>query len=566
MPPAYGRWAIRPFAPLTLELSHTPLASTPTSDFRPPTFLAGFWVTSLGTLASRVLGLVRDMATAALLGLGSGGAMDAFVVAFRIPNLFRRLFGEGALAASYLPVLAERLHHERASAWQLTSVVLTWLTIVLSVVVLVGEALCGALWLALGPASQERLLVGLLAIMLPYLLLGCLAAQVSATLQALGQFRMPAVAPTIMNLCWIVGAWWIAPAVARDEHAQAHWLAVFVLIGGLAQLAVQWPALLRLGFRFDYNWTAAREPARRVALAMLPLAAGYSVTQINTLIDSLLAWGLSAPTGGPQTIAWLGHRVAYPMQQGAAAAVYYGERFYQFPLGVLGLAVATVIFPRLAQHAVRGERGRVADELSAGLRFVWFLSLPAGVGLMMLAEPLARLCFERGEFTPADTERAGRMIYWYSTGVWAYCSLPVLARGFYALGDRKTQVVSSLLAVGVNLAMNLVLIWPLAERGLALSTAAAAALQTIVLASTFSRRLAALDWRAMRRSLVKTSLATAAMAIWTILLLRWLPPGQATRGQELFLVLAIVASAVAVYALVAWLVRHEEMRLLFKRR
>jgi len=474
--------------------------------------IAGTRITSLGTLASRVLGMVRDMATAALLGLSGGGVMDAFVVAFRVPNLFRRLFGEGALTASYLPVLAAQLEKDRKSAWQLASVTLTWLAVVLAVLVLIGEGLLGMAWLAWADVPNVRLLVGLAAVMLPYALLICLTAQVTATMHALSHFTTGALTPTLLNICWLTAAWLIAPHFAPDRAAQAYVLATAVLISGALQLGVQWPVLRYLGFRFDYDWAASREALGRIVHNVAPTLVGLAVTQINTLLDSLIAWGLAAAPDGPQQIAWLGGAVRYPLEQGAAAAIYYGERLYYFPLGVLGLAVATAIFPLLSRHAARDDRRQLGADLTLGLRLVICLGVPAGVGLIMLAEPLARLLFERGQFTAADTQRAARMIGCYATGVWAYCALPVVVRGFYALGDYAAPVRIAACIVGLNLTLNLTLIWPMAEAGLAVATAASATVQVLLLMLIFSRRKGPLYWRVLAATGARTVLATAVMA------------------------------------------------------
>ena len=472
--------------------------------------ISGAGITSLGTLASRVLGMVRDMATAALLGMSGSPVMDAFVVAFRIPNLFRRLFGEGALTASYVPVLAARLEKDRHGAWQLVSVGLVWLSVILAGLVLLAEGVCGIVYAVWGNRPGMPLLLGLTALMMPYMLFICLAAQAAATLQCLGHFALPALAPTLLNVCWLAAVWGIAPWLA-DQDAQAHVLAVSVLVAGVLQLAVQWPKLVALGFRFDYRWRAARDSLREIVAAMGPMVLGLAITQINTLMDSLIAWGLSAPPDGSREIGWLGG-VAYPMQQGAASAIYYGERLYEFPLAIVGIAVATAIFPLLSRHAARGDHRMLGADLTLGLRLVLFLGVPASAGLILLAEPLACLLFQHGHFTAADTARAARMIACYSAGVWAFCSLPVVVRGFYALGDRITPVRIGAAVVGLNLALDLILVWPLAEAGLAVSTSIAAVVQLVLLALILSRRDVPLDWRPLAGTAARTLIATALMA------------------------------------------------------
>ena len=398
--------------------------------------LVGFWATSLGTLASRILGLLRDVATASLLGLAAGGVTDAFVLAFRLPNLLRRLLGEGALASSYLPVLAAELERDRARAQALATAVVAGLAAALTGVLLVGECLCGLVWIESADPAL-RLLVGLTATMLPYLWFVCLAAQLAATLQALSRFSVPALAAAVMNIGWLVGAWWIAPAVSTDKTTQAYALAGCVVAAGALQAAVQLAALRRAGFAWRIDWRASAEPGLRVLRALGPLAIALGVTQINTLVDSLVAWGLTAPAraatidaaaAGSATIDWLPGGIEYPLRTGATAALYYAERFYQFPVGLLGVAVATAIFPLLSRHAAHGRRGQLGSDLVGGLRLVCFTSLPAAVGLMLLAKPLTAPLFEHGAFTADDAARTARTTAGYALGICAYAMLPVLAR------------------------------------------------------------------------------------------------------------------------------------------
>ena len=526
--------------------------------------LSGARVTSLGTLASRVLGMVRDVVTAGLLGMSSGGIMDAFVIAFRVPNLFRRLFGEGALTASYLPVLTARLEQDRAAAWRLASVTLTWLVIVLSGVVIVAEAICGLLWLLYADRPVVPLLLGLSAVMLPYMIFICVAAQIAATLHALSSFRAPAVVPIVLNVCWIAAAVLIAPRFGDDKESQAYVLAGCVLVAGVLQVAVQLPALHRHGFRYRYDLAATRDDVRRIVTSMGPMMLGLAVTQINTLADSLIAWALAVAPERSGTIAWLPGELEYPLEQGAAAAIYYGERMYQFPVGILGLAVATAIFPLLSRHAARGDRIRLGEDLTLGLRLVIYLALPATVGLVLLSEPITRLLFEHGKWTPDDTPRTARMIAGYGLGVWAYCALPVVIRGYYAIGDRVTPVRVGLAMVALNLTLNLALVWPLKELGLALSTAACASVQLIVLTALFSRRSSPLAWKPLALTLLRTLPAAAVMAIAGYASLTAMSPGE-TFSDELLRVTITVAVCVAVFFLLTWLLGGREWKMLLGR-
>jgi putative peptidoglycan lipid II flippase len=292
---------------------------------------------------------------------------------------------------------------------------------------------------------------------------------------------------------------------------------------------------------------------------------GLAVTQINTLCDSLLAWALAAPGDDGGNIAWLGLAVPYPMQRGAVAALYYGERLYQFPLGLLGMAVATVIFPALSRHAARDEHDRLADDLTLGLRLVLFLGVPAGAGLVLLSDPLARLLFEHGEFTADDAARVARMIACYGLGVWAFCALPVVVRGFYALGDQRTPVKAGLAAMVANLALNLALVWPMAEAGLALATSLSAILQLGVLVGLFVRQFGRLCWGELATTVRTTLIATAAMlAAGTGVL--WLTPRGLNLGAELADVFLPIAAAGVSFAAVTWSLHAPELELLIGRR
>jgi putative peptidoglycan lipid II flippase len=520
-------------------------------------------VTSLGTAASRLLGLVRDMVTAALLGLGEGGVMDALVVAFRVSNLPRRIFGEGALAASLLPVFAAEERRDRRAAWQFVSVLLVLVTLGLTGLVLAGEVVCLAWWW-LAASASAALLPGLLAVMLPYLVFVCLAAQVSTVLVGLLRFRAAALAPVVLNVCWLAAAWWIAPGLSTEPAAQAYVIAVAIVVSGLVQVAVQLPSLRAAGFRFDFNWPAARPAVRQVAASMLPIALGLAVTQLNTLVDSFVAIGLAAEPGGPRTIGWLGGAVRYPLETGAAAAVYYGERFYQLPVGLLGVAIATVTYPMLARHAARGDSASVGADLTLALRLVWFLALPAGVGMMLVAGPATRVLFERGAFSADDAARAAAMIACYAGAVWAYCALPVLVRAYYAVGNRTTPARLGIVAVAINLVLTLSLIWPLAERGLAISTAVAAGVQAVSLAVVFSRTGSQLAWRPLLTTLVKGAAATIVMALAVIAIEHFVPVGTSRGELAAKLVLAIGTGAI-VYIAAARLLSMSELTILLRR-
>jgi putative peptidoglycan lipid II flippase len=289
--------------------------------------------------------------------------------------------------------------------------------------------------------------------------------------------------------------------------------------------------------------------------------AGLAVTQINTFNDSLIAWGLARASDGPEFIPWLGGAVRYPMRQGAVAAIFFGDQLSEFPLGIVGMAVAVAIFPLLSRHAARGDRRQLGSDMTLGLRLVFCLGVPAGTGLILLAAPIARLLLQHGYFQAEDTVRAARMIAWYASGVWAYCASQVIVRGFYALNDAGTPARIAAWIVTLNLALNLTLIWPMAEAGLAASTSVAAAVQTLVLMTIFSRRHAPLGWRALLATAARTILSTLVMAGAVYLALAQMPGGDRFTDQ-LIRVGVPVASGAAVYCGVYWLLGGRELGML----
>jgi putative peptidoglycan lipid II flippase len=545
--------------------------------FAVPRLFSGLRVVASSTLLSRVLGLVRDVATAGLFGLGP--VMDAFAFAFRIPNLTRRLFGEGALSAAFLPAFARELERSsdlslRASdrqvgnlphdsAWQLASAVFALLAVLLGLVVLGGELLLWLLSYWFAGHAHTQLLLGLTAVMLPYALLICLAAQVTAVLHALGHFTWPALVPVALNVVWLATIWFVDPYFEPDREAQAYALAVCVVFAGVLQLGMQWPALRRCGFRFNFGWGKSWPAVKDVVRAMVPVTLGLSITQINTLLDSLIAWSFTRPDTGAAFMPLPGGP-RYPLEPGAVSALYYGERVYQFPLGVFGVALGTVLFPLLARHAARGEFDKLRHDLTLGLRLVIVIGLPASVGLVLVADPLARTLFQRGQFTALDAARTAKMVTAYGSGVWAYCAVPILYRAFYALGERAVTVRIGGLAVLVDFACNLTLIWPLAERGLAWSTALTAIFHVGLLLWFLQHRLGRLEWPLLGRTALRAGLATVAMSIGCAATQQFVPRGVSSGGRAIELLVPILA-AVAVYFAAARLLRLDEFWMLFRR-
>ena len=525
------------------------------------TFAGNLRLVSLCTLLSRVLGLIRDAAMAA--AFGNGPLLDAFTVAFRLPNLARVLLGEGALATAFLPAFVKELEHAGAeSARRLASATAVALTLFLTVAVLLMEAGL-ILWGWLVPLSEEsRLLRNLIGLMLPYVVTVCLAAQLSAVLQALGRFGWPALLPVVFNLGWLAG---IAVFVPLWDHPEAriYVMATCVLGAGLIQAACPIVVLARAGYAFDARWREAWPQVAGILRTMAPIIIGLSITQLNTVLDSFVAWGFARPETGSDLMPLPGSP-RYPLEPGAASALYFGQRLYQFPLGVFGVALGTVLYPLLARHAQRGEFERLREDLSLGLRLVAAIGIPASAGLMLISQPVATLCFQYGQFDAADARQTGLMILAYGSAVWAYCGLLILNRGFYAVGDRITPLRIGLMGVGLNLIGNLTLIWWLHEQGLAFSTAIVAMLQCALNGWAIQGRVGRLNWPAIRVCIGKTLLATAVMAAVCLATQQLLEATPLPLGR-LWNVLLPVFSGGAGYLGMAWLIGLKEPGLLLKR-
>jgi putative peptidoglycan lipid II flippase len=514
---------------------------------------SGFRIVVTSTVLSRVLGMVRDIATARLFG--TSPVMDAFAFAFRIPNLARRLFGEGALSAAFLPVFAREWEASRGgartSAWQLATAVFALLTVVLSSAVLIGEA---ALWVwsqVGSPDDDTRLLIGLTAVMLPYLVLICLAAQVTAVLHALGHFTIPALVPVVLNVCWIASIFVVDPFFEPHRIHQAYALGVCVLMAGLLQLGLQWPMLVSFGYSVRLQWQSSWPAVREILRSMIPVTLGLSIMQLNTLLDSAIAWWFSNPTGSP-------------LAPGTVSVLYYSERGYQFPLGVFGVALGTVLFPLFARHAARGEIDHVREDLSLALRLVLVIGIPASVGMMLVAEPFTELLFQGGDFTPADSLRTSRMLAAYGLGVWAYCGVPVLYRAFYALGERVAPLRIGLAASLLDMVSKLVLIWPLGERAFAFSTAMSSVVHVAGLTWLLQARVGPVDWRRLAATAWRTVLAAAVMSIVCGYTLELFDQAPTVTARLIRLVVPLTLSIVTYFA-AAWLLGVEEMWLLVSR-
>ena len=419
-----------------------------------------FGTVGANTLVSRVLGFVRDLVTAHVFG--AGAATDAFFVAFKIPNFLRRLFAEGAFATAFVPVLSE--YKARRSVEELrlfVDHVASTLGLALLGVTAIGMLAAPALIGLFAPGFLREpavfdLAAGMLRITFPYLFLISLTAFAGGVLNTHQRFGVPAFTPVLLNLSLIGCAWWLAPVLEQPITA----LAWGVLLAGVAQLAFQVPFLRQLNLMPRFRPAPRDEGVRRVLRLMVPALFGVSVAQISLLFDTLIASFLDAGS-----ITWL----------------YYSDRLMEFPLGILGAALATVILPSLSRRHAESSPKEFSRTLDWGLRTTLLLGVPASLGLFLLAGPMLAALFHSGNFDQHDVLMAERSLKAYSAGLTAFILVKVLAPGFYARQNTRTPVRIAVIALATNMALNVALVFPLRHAGLALATTLAAALNAALL-------------------------------------------------------------------------------------
>lgn len=533
------------------------------------------------TLASRVLGLVRDLILVRVFGNTAIGS--AFAAAFAVPNLFRRLFGEGALAAALVPIYTEQREADKVVADRYGSAVIALTAVATTLMLIAVElTLAGLLWALPRDAERDRSLT-LVMIMLPFMPLVCVSAAMGAILHVHRVFFPTAVAPVIVNLFMIGGGIWHF-ATSADPLATARLVGVLTVVAGVVQIG--WCArALRGRFRWTRVFEGTGPGLRKTARNFIPVALGLGVIQINSFFDTLLAMYPS----------WVGPEIfgrAYPLDEQANAVLFFTQRLYQFPLGVFGIAVATAVFPLLAAHAKQPER--FARTLAQGVRLSFFIGLPASIGLALVRTDAVTVLFGQtggtgeaetgGGFDALGLERSAAVLLAYAAAVWAYSLNHVFTRAMYAQGDTKTPVRVAIGAVLLNTSLNLVMIWPLAEAGLAWATAISSVAQCVVLGLLLERKGRKAGAGALEpadvRSLLITVTSSLVMGVLVFLTLRLWPgissgasPGDESasgfwdvpwNGAALRLVVACAVGAVS-YGCTALILRRPEYRWLLER-
>lgn len=461
----------------------------------------------VATLSSRILGFVRDMVLARLFG--ATPAADAFFVAYRVPNLLRELFAEGSMSAAFIPVFTE-YHTLKAKrdAWELASATFTTLLTIVTAVTLLGIlAAPGIVWL-LAPGFRESpdklALTSLLTqVMFPYLIFISLAALAMGILNSLRAFAAPAFSPVFFNVFTIACMLFLAPWLPEPIIG----VAIGIVVGGLAQFAMQLPGLKGRGMLFGWRFNPGHPGVKRIGLLMVPSLLGLSVTQINITVSTILA---SYFPGGPTYL-------------------FYGMRLIQFPLGIFGVALATAILPTLSAQAARGALDELRTTIGFGLRMILFIILPAMVGLILLRYPIVHLVFEHGSFTQADALATATALLCYAVGLWAFAGVRIIVSAFYSLQDTKTPAITAGIAVMVNIFLSLWLMTLLGAAGLALATALASMLNGSILVGVLHHRLGRVDWGGVLRSagrVLGACIPMAAICLWIAGASMWTESGR----------------------------------------
>ncbi len=511
--------------------------------------IKGFRLIAMLTVVSRVFGMLRDMAFAYFLGAGL--IMDIWVIAFKIPNLARRIFGEGAATSSFIPVYSDQLKKDRAAAYQLAHTVVTVIVVLLTGVVLAGLGLIAYIHRFHAPLESTRLMLVLAALMLPYMVMICAEAILAGILNTHRHFAAPAAAPIVLNIVNIttlcVGGW----VMGLEPEQHVFLLAFGVLAAGVIQVGMQMVPMRRLGLTLRPAWQVHSEAFKRILWLMGPMILGMAVTQLNTLADDIIAKSLSGSVEKGTSFVMLGRELRYPVWAGSVAGLFYAQRLYQFPLGVLGISLATAIFPVLSDAAADQDDARLAETTQQGLQAAIFLALPSTAGLILIARPLVAAIYQRGRFTAGDTALASGVLICYALGLCGFFVQQILPRVFYALKNSKVPARTAVMAVVLNVILNLTLIWPMGAAGLALSTAICSYVQAGILLWLLHRRMGirfdGRFWSVLSRTLLGTGVMAAVG--WAVLAALGGLPG--SFRMDVVRVLATAAVCVGVYAAAA---------------
>ena len=485
------------------------------------------------TVLSRVLGLGRDAVMAAIFG--ATPAADAFFVAFRIPNLMRQLFGEGALASAFIPVYTDILEKEGKSkagqfAGNLFSLLILVLTILTALGVIFAPYLVKVIAFGFVPGSEVfNLTVLLTRWMLPYMVFICAAALGMGILNSHRHFLVPAAAPALLNVSIIIAALYVAPNLDVPITA----LAWGVLAGGVLQLMVQLPPMKKRGVIPRIGIPVLTPEVRRMAVIMGPAVLGVAVYQFNILVDTLLATFLPA---------------------GSITYLWYGNRIMQFPLGVFGIALATAALPTLSSQVAEGRHDDFRQTVSFSLGLTAFIGIPAALGLIALNEPVMATLFGRGAFNAVDVSGAAKALLYYAIGLPFFIGVKILGRAFFALENTRTPFIAAGTALVVNVVLNLMLMGPMGHAGLALATSLASGVNLLILAYYFTRTTGR-EWfdSELKREIMSSIAAAGVMFIGITVVAGMLPWMELTTFTRAIYLVGCVGLGIGVYSVTGWI-------------
>ncbi len=509
-------------------------AGAPPSEGGHPRLARSAGVFGLATIASRLLGLVRDQVLA--FYFGAGDANDAFRIASRLPNLVRDLFAEGAMSAAFVPTFTRHLTlHGRERAWRLASSVINALLLVTGALVVAGIIFAEPLVRLFASGFAEvpgkiELTISLTRIVFPFLTLAAVAAALMGMLNSLGHFFVPALSPAMFNVAIIVISLALIPIAPSLGVHPITIVAIATLVGGVGQLAIQWPPLKREGFQYRPVLDLKDEGLHRVLLLMGPGTIGMAATQINVLVNSVLATG-----EGTGAVTWL----------------EFAFRLMYLPIGLFGVSIATAATPAISRMVAETDFVRIRSTLANALGLMMFLNVPATVGLIILARPIIAVIFEHGEFKAADTVATAAALQLYAIGLVGYSIVRIISPTFYALQRSRVPVMVSAGSVLVNVLLNLALVRVMGYRGLALGTSISAILNASVQLLLLRREINGLEGARIAASLARVLIATAVMGIVTVVAsaaIDQLLPGDAFVVQALRLLIVITVSMSALVA------------------
>ncbi|MGE0813668.1 MAG: murein biosynthesis integral membrane protein MurJ [Vicinamibacterales bacterium] len=500
-------------------------------------------VVGAATMASRVLGLARDQVLA--YWFGAGDAMDAFLVAFRVPNLVRDLFAEGAMSAALVPTFSKTLAADgRDRAWRLGNSVMNALALVTGALVIAAIVFAPQLvwWMAgdfTAVPGKFELTVTLTRVMAPFLVLVAVAAACMGMLNSLHVFFVPALSPAMFNVASIAVGLGLVPVAMRMGVEPILAMAIGTLLGGLGQVFLQWPALRAQGYRYTPRLDLSDPGLHRILVLMGPGIVGLAATQLNVFVNTIVA-----TSQGTGAVSWLG----------------YAFRVMYLPIGLFGVSIATAATPTVSRQAAAGDMATMRSTLASAVALMLMLNVPATVGLVVLANPIVRLLFERGSFAAGDTAATAAAVQLYAVGLVGYSVVKILSPAFYALGRSRTPAGVGVASVLLNALLSVSLAPVFGYRGIALSASIAALVNAATLLWLLRKALGGLELTRVAASAVRILLAAAAMgatAWWGERLLADLLPGRGLGPQAVRLGAAILA-ALAVLALTAWALRIRE--------